>query len=78
MKDKGTDIIRINSIEYENWKTFLEDKKSDKSIIERMGRKSGEKIGRTIFGFDFICPCRSSPVAANAWSYDPHSRVKIK
>jgi hypothetical protein len=54
MKDKGTDIIRINSIEYENWKTFLEDKKSDKSIIERMGRKSGEKIGRTIFGFDFM------------------------
>lgn len=51
MKDKGTDIIRINSIEYENWKTFLE---GEKSIIERMGRKSGEKIGRTILGFDFM------------------------
>ncbi|UPK67452.1 hypothetical protein [Chitinophaga filiformis] len=54
MKDKGRDIVRVKSVDYNNWKGFLEDKKSDKSILERMGRKSGVKIGETLLGFDFM------------------------
>jgi RHS repeat-associated protein len=54
MHDKGHDIVRLNKVDYAQWEGFLKDEKSDKSVLERMAKASGEKIGQTIFGFDFM------------------------